>query len=185
MTRSKRNFLIGVSIILVCIVIAGCLPSKQGGFTCICTPLFSRIRFMLPGQKPKPPEVTPSQTPSVTLPGQSGTNNGWQALPDLPQEQSALDGKISGLSSTLKSKNVEGSMAYFQPQERDQYRQMFTKSPDMMPKMSAVLSGARLSFLSADSQQYSRVAEYTVMVDGQPFYFQFIKIDGQWMLKNL
>ena len=51
MSRSKKVFIVGVSLILVLVVLLGCLPNKQGGFTCIAAPLISKIKSILPTPK--------------------------------------------------------------------------------------------------------------------------------------
>ena len=186
MSQGKRNFIVGISLILVAIMLIGCLPNKQGGFACVCAPLLSKIRSMLPGQKPKPPASQPDQAPANPLsPSQGGDVSWWQTLPDLTQEEAAINTKIGGLRGALAARNVEGVLSYFQADEREEYRTILKQSPDAMPKIAADLARAKISFLSAESTQYSRVAEYSTVVDGHTFYFQFIKIDGQWMLKTL
>lgn len=186
MSQGKRNFIVGISLILVAVIVMGCLPNKQGGFTCVCTPLLSKIRSMLPGQKPKPPDSQPAQLPvNPSPPSQTGNDSWWQTLPDVKQEEAAIDAKIGGLRGALAAKNVEGALSYFQADEREGYRKVLAQSPDAMSKIAADLARAKISFLSAESTQYSRVAEYSTVVDGHTFYFQFIKVDGQWMLKTL
>ena len=196
MSQGKRNFIVGISLILVAIMLIGCLPNKQGGFTCVCAPLVSKIRSMLPGQKPKPPDSQPDQVPAnpsspsqvpanPSSPSQGGDVSWWQTLPDLKQEEVAINTRIGGLRGALAARNVEGVLNYFQADEREEYRTILKQSPDAMPKIAADLARAKISFLSAESTQYSRVAEYSTVVDGHTFYFQFIKIDGQWMLETL
>jgi len=48
MSPAKLRFIIGVSLMLICILLVGCLPNKQGGFTCICAPLISKFKSVLP-----------------------------------------------------------------------------------------------------------------------------------------
>lgn len=63
MSRSKSTFFIGICLLLICIIIAGCLPNKQGGFTCICAPLIKKAQSMLPGIKK---DSTSSSSASTT-----------------------------------------------------------------------------------------------------------------------
>jgi len=51
MSRSKKAFVAGVSLVLVLIVVSGCLPNKKGGFSCIAAPLLSKIQSLLPSVK--------------------------------------------------------------------------------------------------------------------------------------
>ena len=65
MSRSMRIFIAGVSLVLVLIVLLGCVPNKQGGFSCAVAPLLSKIQSMLPGAKKAgqpPATVAGSQT---------------------------------------------------------------------------------------------------------------------------
>jgi hypothetical protein len=62
MSVSKRNFVIGISLILICIMLLGCLPNKQGGFTCIATPLISKIKSMVPATKKTSPVASTGPT---------------------------------------------------------------------------------------------------------------------------
>jgi hypothetical protein len=185
MSQSKRNFILGISLLLAVILLIGCLPNKQGGFSCVCAPLISKIKSMLPGPRPKPPDISPVQ-PVVNPSSGAGDSsmNWWQSLPDLQQEQKAIDVKISALSKALAAKNTDQALSYLQVEERERYRQMLSRSPGIMPKMAAGLNTAKLNFLSAESTQYSRVAEYSITQDGHTFHIEFIKVDGQWMLKN-
>jgi hypothetical protein len=184
-SQGQWNFIVGISLLLVAILLIGCLPNKQGRFTCICVPVISKIRSMLPGQKPKPPDVAPTQipsTPSAAIP--DNAVNWWKDQPDLKQEETAINAQISGLSSAFAAKNVEGALNYFAPSEKDKYRQILSQSPDMMPIMANDLKNARISFLSTQSDQYGRGAEYAITVEGQTLYIKFTKVDGQWMLQT-
>jgi hypothetical protein len=51
MSQGTRNFIVGCSLLLVFISIAGCVPGKQGGISFNCAPLISRIQSMLPTPK--------------------------------------------------------------------------------------------------------------------------------------
>jgi len=66
MSRSKRTFITGISILLVCIVISGCLPNKQGGFTCVCAPLIKKVQTMIPNLKNAKSPATPSTATSTS-----------------------------------------------------------------------------------------------------------------------
>lgn len=186
MSGSKRNFIIGISFILAVILLVGCLPDKQGGFTCICLPVISKIRSLLPGQKTTPADVSPGQVPS-TPPSvaQNSALNAWKEQPDLKQEEASLNKRIHGLSSALAANNVEEALSYFQTEQRETYRKLLSsQSPASMKKMASDLNNAKISFLSTEGTQLNRVAEYSISVDGLTFYIGFIKVDGQWMLRN-
>lgn len=185
-SQSKRNFLIVISLLLASIILLGCLPNKQGGFSCVCTPVISKIKSLIPSSKPKSPDTPPGQTPANSQPA-TGTGNAewWKNQPDLKQEETAINSKISGLVSALNKKNTDASLNYFSPEERDKYRKVLSQSPASMSKMASDLTQARISYLSPDSTQYSRIAEYAIQVDGRTFYIEFIKTDGQWLLKTL
>lgn len=186
MSQSKRNFLIGASLLLATIILLGCLPNKQGGFTCVCTPLISKVKSLIPSSKPKPPDASPAQAPANPQPA-TGTGNAewWKDQPDLKQEEAAINGKISGLVSALNKNNLDAALGYFPPEERDKYRKVLAQSPAGMSKMASGLAQARITYLSPESTQYSRTAEYAVQADGRTFYIEFIKVDGQWLLKTL
>jgi hypothetical protein len=65
MSRSMKVFIAGVSLILVLVVLLGCVPNKQGGFSCIAAPLLSKLQSMLPAPKKagqSPTTVAGSQT---------------------------------------------------------------------------------------------------------------------------
>lgn len=51
MSRSKKVCIAGLSIILAMVVLLGCLPNKQGGFTCIAAPLLSKMKSLVPASK--------------------------------------------------------------------------------------------------------------------------------------
>lgn len=185
MSGSKRNFIIGVSFILAVILLVGCFPDKQGGFTCICLPVISKIRSMLPGQKTTPADVTPGQVPSTpSSAAQNSALNSWKEQPDLKQEEASLNKRIHGLSSALAANNLEEALSYFQAEQRETYRKLLSQSPGSMKKMASDLNNAKISFLSPEGTQLNRIAEYSISIDGLTFYIGFIKVNGQWMLRN-
>lgn len=111
MSRSKKVFLAGVSIILVLVVLLGCLPNKQGGFTCVAAPLLSKIQSMLPAPKkagqsavagagptrPHPPARTGDITtgPNVQVATQSIDSSGGTIAITKPGDP--MDGFVIGV----------------------------------------------------------------------------------------
>jgi len=179
LSTSKRNFLIGISLLLVVIILIGCLPNKQGGFTCVCVPVISKIRSMLHITKPIPSDTSPGQVPSS-----DAQANWWKDQPDFKQEEAALNSRIKGLSNAFAANDIEDALNYFQVEQRDRYRQLFSQSPNAMSKMASGLNNAKLSFFSAKDTQLNRIAECCITIDGRAFYISFIKVDGQWMLRT-
>ena len=87
------------------------------------------------------------------------------------------------MCASFKAKDVEGALNFFQVEERDTYRKIFSQSPDSMPKMAADLEKAKIDFLAYNSTEYSRIAEYLVNSGENTFSIVFINVDGQWLLK--
>jgi hypothetical protein len=177
MPASKRNFIIGVSLILACIIAVGCLPNKQGGFSCVCAPLLAKLKSGMSTLQTKPKQnATQTQTTTVPI----------QAQPqDFKVEEAKINDVIGKLCSAFKAKDLEEALKYIQAEERDKYRKVFSQSPDVLPKLAADLEKAKINFLSFESIAQCRTAEYSIEADGQSFSVVFIMIDGQWMLKAL
>jgi hypothetical protein len=118
MPGGKRNFIVGISLLLICIIVLGCLPNKQGGLSCVCGPLRDKTLSMPPEPKdatsstPTPP---PSQLPfavgKVTQCNlgfeyheynQQGkeTGNFETALPEIPLKGSFSGYTFKGSGST-------------------------------------------------------------------------------------
>ncbi len=127
----------------------------------------------------------PAATNTTVTPAPAGNVNWWKEQPDLKKEDTAITTAISQLNTALNAKNVEQALNYFPVEEKDKYRSLFMKSPDVMPILAADLSKATLKYLSVADGQYERIAEYAIQVDGQTFSIVFIKINGQWLLKSL
>jgi hypothetical protein len=104
--------------------------------------------------------------------------------PDFKVQEAKIDAVIGQLCTSFKAKDVEGALKYFQAEERDKYRKIFSQSPDLLPEMAADLEKAQINFLSSNSNQYSRTAEYLIKSGGQDFSIVFIFIDGQWVLNT-
>lgn len=165
MSKSKKVFIAGVSLILALLVILGCLPNKQGGFSCIAAPLLSKIQSLLPVAKKT---TSPSQAPPQ----------------DLKVEEAKINKVIGQLSIAFKAKDIEGALKYFAEDERDIYRKAFTRSPDVLPEMAADLEKAKINTLSFNSDEHSRIAEYLIKSGSQTSSIVFINIAGQWLLKE-
>ena len=107
-----------------------------------------------------------------------------QASPqDFKVEEAKINKVIGQLCASFKAKDVEGALNFFQVEERDTYRKIFSQSPDSMPKMAADLEKAKIDFLAYNSTEYSRIAEYLVNSGENTFSIVFINVDGQWLLK--
>ncbi len=118
-------------------------------------------------------------------PEAKGDPDWWKKQPDLKKEDQAVQSVIRDFGKTLAAKDVKQALTYFSPDVMDKYQKVFTQSPDLMPRMAKDLEKATLSFLSLDTDfELSRIAEYTLKVDGNTFHIVFIKIDGKWMLES-
>ncbi|MCX6005830.1 MAG: hypothetical protein NTZ34_01045 [Chloroflexi bacterium] len=169
MSGAKRNFIIGISLIIVCILLLGCLPNKQGGFSCVCAPLVNKLKIQLP---------------TLNIPGQNTAT--VQAKPkDYKVEEAKINKVVAQLCLALKAKDVDAALKYVQAEKRDEYQKIFSESPDVLPQIAAGLEKAKINFLSFESIAQNRIAEYYIEADGQKFSIVFINIDGQWMLKSL
>ncbi|MCX6006289.1 MAG: hypothetical protein NTZ34_03395 [Chloroflexi bacterium] len=175
MSRSKKVFVAGISLILVVIVLMGCLPNKKGGFSCVAAPLLDKIKAQISTLQKKPTPNT-TQTQTATVPDQAPPQ-------DFKAEGAKIDKVIGQLCTAFKAKDVEGALNYFETGERDKYRKIFSQSPDVMPEMAADLEKAKINFLAFNSNQYSRISEYLIKSGGSTFSIVFINIDGQWLLK--
>jgi len=175
MSRSKKVFIAGVSLILVLVVVLGCLPNKQGGFTCVCAPLLAKLKSQIASSQKK---TTPDAPQTQTTTGPS------QAQPqDFKVEEAKINQVVGQLCTAFKAKDVEAALKCFQAEERDKYRKIFSQATDIMPEMAADLEKAKINFLSFNSAEHSRIAEYLVKSGGQTSSIVFINIDGQWVLK--
>jgi hypothetical protein len=180
-SKSKKVFFAGASIILVLVVLSGCLPNKQGGFSCIATPLVAKLQSMLPkfvkpGTSPDPAQQPlPKGSPVAAVPAQPA---------DFKAEESKINAVVSQIAGALKAKDVEGVLKYFAEEERETYRKAFSQSPDVMPSMAADLAKARIASLSYESNEHSRTAEYTIPAGSGNLNIEFVNVDGQWLLKT-
>jgi hypothetical protein len=164
MSGSMKLFIVWASLILVLIVVLGCLPNKQGGFTCIAAPLLSKIQSLIPAAKK--------------------TANQVQAPPsDIKVEEAKINKVIGSVCTAFKAKDIEGALKYFAEDERDTYRKALSQSPDVLPAMAADLEKAKINSLSFDSDESDRTAEYLVKSGGQTASIVFINTGGQWLLK--
>ncbi len=67
MSRSKKVFIAGAFLILVLIVVSGCLPNKQGGFTCVAAPLLDKIKSQLSTVQKSPRQIQHKHRPLPSL----------------------------------------------------------------------------------------------------------------------
>lgn len=94
MRRSQRIFFIAISLLLSCTVIAGCLPNKQGGFSCICAPLIKKAQSMIG----KPKGTTASTTDSPVTPLSTG--------PTRPHPQVRTGTITTGTKAQVASQSI-------------------------------------------------------------------------------
>jgi hypothetical protein len=130
---------------------------------------------------------TASPKPNSAL--QSGTETGdpdwWKKQPDLKKEEAAINETIKGTRDAFTAKDANKALTFIAPDDRDKFKEVFAKSPEILPKIAKDMENTSLSFLSLDSNYTpGRIAEYTMKVDGYSFYIEFIKIDGKWYIKN-
>ena len=129
--------------------------------------------------------ATQTTNQSSQEPEAKGDPDWWKKQPDLKKEEQAVQTVINDFGKTLAAKDVKQALTYFSPDVKDKYQKVFTQSPDLMPRMAKDLEKATLSFLSLDTDfSLSRIAEYTLKVDGNTFHIVFIKIDGKWLLES-
>jgi hypothetical protein len=115
---------------------------------------------------------------------QAGNADWWKNQPDLKQEETAINTKIGQLRNAFAAKDLDTALKVFSVEERDKYRKLLSQSPDIMTEMAADLGKARLNYLSVDSTEFCRIAEYLIPINSYTCSIVFIKVDGQWMLKD-
>ena len=67
MSRSMRIFIAGVSLVLVLVGLLGCVPNKQGGFSCAAAPLMSKDTVDAPWRRKS--RTTTRDGSRITNPG--------------------------------------------------------------------------------------------------------------------
>ena len=197
MSRSKCNFIIGISLLMACIIAVGCLPNKQGGFTCICAPAISKFKSLLPmARKSSPSDSQPVAVPlseQGSIPVSSILDLpevvSWEKYPDTAEETQSLNAALDGFKQALADGNVGQAVQYIYDEKQQEYRQLFQSDTGMMPVLANLLDGAEISFLSArpdpEATSSERIAEYRITIDGVTFYITFIKIGDKWLLHDL
>jgi hypothetical protein len=135
--------------------------------------------------------VEPKQTSTPKAGGVSqqtvdkGDPDWWKKQPDLKKEETAINETITTVRAAFTAKDTETVLKCIAPDDREKFKGVFSKSPDIMPQIAKDIEKASLSFLSLDTQDTAdRIAEYTMKVDGNTFYIVFIKVDGKWLIKN-
>ncbi len=105
MSRSQRIFLIGISALLVLILVLGCTPNKQGGFTCALVPVLNKVKSLLPSSH-KQTEQEPIAISRPTDP--APVINSFDASPSSINsgEKSTLEWDVSGAMSVIISPDV-------------------------------------------------------------------------------
>ncbi len=179
MHQGQRNFVIGICLLLAMLILTGCLSIKQGGFS--CAPLVSKLQSMLPKFIKPGTSTDPGQQPS-------SKDSLVAAIPAQPTDFKAQESKINAvigqMSSALKAKDVEGVLKYFAQEERENYRKVFSKSPDIMPSIASDLEKARIATLSYESNEHSRTAQYLIPAGKGNLSIEFVNVDGQWLVKT-
>jgi hypothetical protein len=116
---------------------------------------------------------------------EKGDPDWWKKQPDLKKEETAINETITNLCTAFTAKDTQKVLSYIAPDDREKFKTIFSKSPDIMPQIAKDMEKATLSFLSLDADNtLDRVAEYTMKIDGNTFYIVFIKIEGKWLIKN-
>lgn len=164
MSRSKKVFIIGISLVLILMVVLGCLPGLKVSIPFNCQPLVSKVQSLLP--------FANKAAGTVQAPPQ-----------DIKIEEAKINKVIASVCTAFKAKDVEGALKYFAADERETYRKALSRSPDILPAMAADLEKAKINFLSFESDEYDRTAEYLVKSGGQTASIIFINTGGQWLLK--
>lgn len=96
MYRSKKAFIAVVSLVLVLSILLGCLPNKQGGFTCAAAPLLGKIKSFLPASKKPGQPAAPAAGPTRPHPPvRTGNITTGQAAEAATQTIGASGGTIA------------------------------------------------------------------------------------------
>lgn len=152
-----------VLLIIILIIVAGCLPDKKGGFSCIAAPLLGKIKLPI-GQ----------QTVQQSQPLQPK---------DIKAEEAKINKLLDQLCTALTAKDIEGSLTYFHEGEKEKYRKVLSAYVDRLPEMAADLKKAKISSLSFETASHNRTAEYLVPAGSHSVPIRFIYVDGQWLIK--
>jgi hypothetical protein len=116
---------------------------------------------------------------------ETGDPDWWKKQPDLKKEETAIIETIKNIRAAFAAKDADKALTYIAPADREKFKAVFTKSPDVLPRFAKDMENATLSFLSLDTDNtLERMAEYEMKVDGYTFYIVFIKDEGKWYLKN-
>jgi hypothetical protein len=122
---------------------------------------------------------------SVPVAEEKGDPDWWKKQPDLKKEETAINETLSGVRAALMAKDADIALTYIAPDDREKFKAVLAKSPDILPRMAKDMENAALSFLSLDTDNtLDRIAEYAMKVDGNTFYIVFIKTGGKWFIKN-
>jgi hypothetical protein len=173
MSGEKRNFIIGCSLILVFVSIVGCLPNKQGGFSCIAAPLISKIQSLLPTAKK-------AAQPSAAGTGQV-TSSSDDAFKVPPYTASAADIKASNdavteVASAIKANNAKTVTSLMAKRTLS----VVTGSPDLSGPEAASLAKAMSSAHIVKAEPDAFV--YQTKFNGTDITFLVIKEDGTWKI---
>lgn len=176
--------LVGLTLVIVLMAPSAARPGQNP----LATPTLPQATNPVPPAGTGGISTGPS-TPAVTQsPAASSTNpsplTSAEQPPDFKAQEAKIDEVVGQLCTAFKAKDAEGALKYFQAEERDKYRKIFSQFPDLLPEIAAELEMAKINFLSFKSDQYSRTAEYLIRSDGQDFSIVFIDVEGQWMLKK-
>jgi hypothetical protein len=175
MSGEKRNFIIGCSLILVFVSIVGCLPNKQGGFSCIAAPLISKIQSLLPTAK-----KAGAATQAAAGTGQV-TSASDDAFKVPPYTASAADIKASNdavteVASAIKANNAKTVTSLMAKRTLS----VVTGSPDLSGPEAASLAKAMSSAHIVKAEPDAFV--YQTNFNGTDITFLVIKEDGTWKI---
>jgi hypothetical protein len=108
----------------------------------------------------------------------------WRSYPDLAEEQAAIAQTLSGFGEAMQQGDLDAAMSHIAAERQAEYRELFAANPQAMPSFGELLASAEISFLSEhdETSAYNRTAEYTLQLNGIPFYIVFLKESGGWVL---
>ncbi|MBN2286966.1 MAG: hypothetical protein JXQ26_01090 [Tissierellales bacterium] len=112
----------------------------------------------------------------------------WRNYPDTEKIQGKIEDQLKGFAKAAKSKNVDKMLKYLCEANKERYEALFTENRDQLDQIAPIFEEWTLVFLSEPIDKKSdsalRVAECSVMYEGQPFSIVFIEENGKWLINN-
>ncbi len=166
-------FVAGVFLILVLLVVLGCVPNKQGGFSCVAAPLLSKIQSMLPTAKK-------AAQPSAVGTGQPASSSD-DAFKVPPYTASAADIKasndaVTAVASAIKANDAKTVTSLMSKRTLS----VVTGNPDLSGPEAASLAKAMSSAKIVKAEPDAFV--YETNFNGVDITFLVIKEDGTWKI---